>query len=76
MSLLEIKKIGQFTANVSHLNRMCQRINDEPQRVYEIMQEYGTPFTIDSYTRESIFSYIADKYHNGNYNRVYKRWLA
>ena len=73
MTLQEIKKIGQFSANISHLNRMCARIKDNPAKVYEIMAEYGAD--MDSYTRESIFTYIADKYHNGNYDKVYNAWL-
>jgi len=75
ITLQDIKKVGGFTANISHLNRMCRRIKDEPSKVYEIMQEYGTAYGVDSYTRETIFSYIANKYHNGNYDRVYNSWL-
>lgn len=75
-TLQDIKRIGGFTANISHLNRMCKRIKDSPAQVYEIMQEYGTEYGVDSFTRETIFSYIADKYHGGDYGKVYDRWLA
>ena len=73
MTLHEIKKIGEFPCNISHLNRMCDKIKEQPAKVYDIIQEYGS--FIDSYTRESIFQYIADKYHNGDYNKVYNQWL-
>jgi hypothetical protein len=76
MTLQDIKEAGQFTANTSHLSRMCSRIWRQPGQVYEIAQEYGTPFVADSYMRETIFSYIADKYYGGDYDKIYSRWLS
>lgn len=75
MTLQDIKRIGEFDCNVYRINMMCAEINRTPQKVYEIMAKYGTSIGVDSYTRESIFNYIADKYHNGNYNIVYNKWL-
>ena len=74
-TLQQVKEVGGFTANISHLNRMCDRIKRNPNKVYEIMLEYGTPHGVDSSTRETIFSYIADKFYSGDYDRVYNQWL-
>lgn len=77
MTLQDIKQdavtIG-FKGNVSHLNRLATKVNRNPSKVYEYMQEFGIPF--DSIIREKLFGYIADKYHNGNYDKVYRQWLA
>lgn len=73
MTLQGIKKAGNFTANIAHLNGMTKIISQQPARVYEIISKYGGE--ADTVTREAIFSYIADKYDNGNYDRVYKQWL-
>ncbi len=72
-TLHDIKRIGEFKCNVSHLNKMCEKINQTPYRVYELIEEYGS--FVDSYTRETIFQYIADKYHDGDYSKVYNAWL-
>lgn len=74
MTLQQIKTMGEFNCNVSHLNRMCAKIKESPAKVYEIIKEYGG--LDDTVTREAIFSYIADKYHAGNYDKVYNAWLA
>lgn len=77
MTLNEIKVQAMycgFNGNVSHINRMVKRVRQRPQDVYEIMHEFGI-FT-DSIVREYIFRYIADKHYNGDYSKVYDRWLA
>jgi hypothetical protein len=74
MTLSEIKRMGEFSCNTSHLNRMCAKIKETPAKVYDLIKEYGG--LEDTVTREAIFSYIADKYHNGNYDIVYNKWLA
>jgi hypothetical protein len=53
---------------------MCAKIKETPAKVYDLIKEYGG--LEDTVTREAIFSYIADKYHNGNYDIVYNKWLA
>lgn len=73
MTLNEIKKIGQFPCNVANLNRMCLSVKRVPGMVYDLIAEYGG--LQDTVTREAIFSYVADKYHNGNYDKVYTAWL-
>jgi hypothetical protein len=73
-TLQEVKDAGGFTCNISHLNRLCSKVKESPAKVYELIREYGGE--ADSFTRETIFSYIADKYHNGNYDKVYDQWLA
>jgi hypothetical protein len=72
-TLQDIKRVGEFPCNIAALNRMTAQVNRTPWRVYEIMTEYGT--FQDSWTRETIFQYIADKYHDGDYEKVYQRWL-
>lgn len=77
MTLQDIKAdamtIG-YQGNVSHLNRLANKIKANPAKVYDYMAEYGIP--ADSIIREKLFSYIADKYHSGNYAKVYNAWLA
>jgi len=74
-TLHDIKQAGEFKCNIARLNIMCKHIARRPSKVYEIAKEYGTPFVVDSYMRETIFQYIADKYHNGDYSKVYNAWL-
>ncbi len=73
MTLQIIKRIGEFDCNIYQLNKMCDKVNQTPWNVYQIIEEYGS--FADSYTRECIFNYIADKYHNGDYEKVYRKWL-
>lgn len=77
MTLQDIKAdamtIG-YKGNLYHLSRLASKIADNPSKVYDYMAEYGIPG--DSIIREKLFSYIADKYHNGNYAKVYDAWLA
>jgi len=73
MTLQQIKENGEFICNVSHLNRMCKKIAENPAQVYTIIMGYNGQ--ADSVTRESIFSYIADKYFNGDYDQVYNKWI-
>ena len=73
ITLNKVKEDGNFTCNISHLNRMCSKINQTPSRVYDIIKEYGGED--DTITRETIFSYITDKYNNGDYDKIYKSWL-
>ena len=76
-TLQQVKEVGEFTANISHLNKMCDKIKETPKKVYEIAAEYGTPFAMgDSYMRETIFSYIADKFYDGDYSKIYNRWIG
>jgi hypothetical protein len=74
ITLHDIKRVGEFRCNVSHLNKMAAKIKAAPQNVYEIVREYGG--LVDSVTRETIFSYIADKYHGGDYDKIYYAWLG
>lgn len=63
-----------YTGNISHLNRLADKVKESPADVYELMEEYGIP--LDSVIREKLFRYIADKYYDGDYRKVYDRWLA
>lgn len=72
-SLNTIKYKGEFDCNIAHLNIMCKKINNYPHKVYDLIEQYGGE--ADSVTREAIFTYIADKYHNGDYSVVYDKWL-
>lgn len=72
-TLQDIKRIGEFKVNTAHLNVMCDKIDRTPHKVYEIIVEYGS--FVDSYTRETIFQYLADKYHDGDYDNLYNRWI-
>lgn len=72
-TLQHIKKIGTFPGNISHMNRLCALVNGRPWDVYDLIDEYGGE--ADSVTREAIFGYIADKYHDGDYGKTYKRWM-
>jgi hypothetical protein len=74
MTLHEIKRQGNFTCNVSHLNRLCEKVNTMPHKVYSLIGDFGG--MPDTVTREAIFQYVADKYNNGNYETIYQRWLA
>lgn len=73
VTLNQIKKLGEFPGNISYMNRLCAAINDYPAKVYELISLYRGQ--ADTVTREAIFGYIADKYHNGNYDITYDRWL-
>ncbi len=73
ITLNTIKKCGGFTCNISHLNRLCEQVNQRPNQVYELIAQYGGE--ADSVTRETIFEYIANKYNNGDYGIAYDRWL-
>lgn len=72
-TLHTIKDMGNFKCKTVALNHLCSEVNKEPSRVYELISEYGGE--ADSVTREEIFSYIADKYHCGDYSVVYNAWL-
>lgn len=76
MTLQDIKEDAMtlgFKGNLSHINRLADKVYANPARVYELMQEYG--IGADSVIREKLFSYIADKYHDGDYNKVYDKWI-
>ena len=73
ISLNTIKDKGEFVCNIAHLNAMCKKINRQPHKVYDLIQEYGG--IDDTVTRETIFSYLANKYYNGEYSIVYDKWL-
>lgn len=73
MTLQEIKRQGEFTCNIAHLNRLCAKVKDKPWKVYDLIDDYGG--MADTVTREAMFNYIADKYHDGDYDKVYKPWL-
>lgn len=72
-TLQNIKNVGWFKTNVAHLNIMVRLIKESPADVYTIIQKYGGE--PDTLTRETIFLYIADKYYDGDYNKIYNRWL-
>lgn len=77
MTLQDIKNDAKtlgFKGNISHINILTYKVFAKPDMVYEFMEEYGIP--CDSVIREKIFSYIADKFYNGDYDKVYKQWLA
>ena len=73
-TLQRVRKNGDFKCNLSQLKWMVVRVHESPQRVYNIIQEYGG--IPDTVTRETVFSYIASKYYKGNYDKIYKRWLV
>jgi Mg2+/Co2+ transporter CorB len=72
-TLLQVKRAGKFKCNASHLNKMCAKIKQRPQKFYEIIEEYGG--IADTVTREKIFEFITDKYNDGNYAKIYDLWL-
>lgn len=77
MTLNDIKQDAKtlgFNGNTSHINIMCYKVFARPDKVYEILEQYG--IGADSVLREKIFSYIADKFYNGDYDRVYNEWLG
>lgn len=66
-------KIVGYKGNMSHISRLAKKTSDNPALVYVYMEDYG--IAVDSVVREKLFAYIADKYHHGNYERVYRSWL-
>lgn len=77
MTLQNIKedaKIIGFKGNLSHINVLVHLVFAKPQRVYEFMNMYG--MGADSVLREEIFTYIADKYYDGDYDKIYNEWLG
>jgi len=70
--VLDARNCG-FKGNISHMNRLADKVNKRPDKVYDLMAEYGIYH--DSIIREKLFQYLADKYHKGNYDKLYKRWL-
>ena len=74
ITLSNIKQKGDFKCNIHHLNKLCEKVNRSPQKVYDLISEYGGE--ADTITREAIFYYIANKYHNGDYNVTYDKWLS
>jgi hypothetical protein len=73
-TLHDIKKNGLFKCNIARLNIMADKIYKQPKDVYEFIEEYGGD--PDSYTRETIFSYLSEKYDAGNYDLIFDRWLG
>lgn len=73
MTLRTIKEYGQLPGNISHINRLCAKVNDEPDRVYDLIREYHG--IADTVTREAIFSYVSRKYRK-RYELVYSAWLG
>lgn len=71
-TLQSVKEAGNFICNISHLNTLCRKIKEQPRNVYDLIEQYGGE--ADTVTREAIFSYIANKYYDGDYDRIYKRW--
>jgi ABC-type amino acid transport substrate-binding protein len=77
MTLQNIKEDAQtigFKGNLSHINVLVHMVFAKPQRVYEFMDWYGIDG--DSFLREKIFTYIADKYYDGDYDKIYNEWLG
>ena len=72
-SLYEIKELGNFDLSMERIELLCALVADSPQNVYSLIALVGGE--ADTVTREAIFQYIADKYHNGNYDTVYTAWL-
>ena len=62
-----------FSGNVSHINRLVKAVKQQPNKVYDLMNDYG--INTDSIVREKIFAYITDKWYDGDYNKVYNQWL-
>jgi hypothetical protein len=71
-TLQNVMTAGNFKST-ARLGQMCDRIYKNPEHVYPLIGNYGGE--ADSVTREAIFSFIADKYYKGNYNKIYDRWL-
>lgn len=77
MTLNEIKVQAMycgFKGNVSHINQLVRKVHKDPKDVYRLMNVYG--INTDSIVREYIFRYIADKHYNGDYTKVYNKWLS
>jgi hypothetical protein len=63
-----------YTGDINGIQELAEKVNNTPDQVYELMEKYG--ISLDSVIREKLFSYIADTYHNGNYNKIYYQWLG
>lgn len=63
-----------FKGNISHINQLVKKVYKHPDQVYDYMKIYG--IMPDSVIREKIFTYISDKYYNGEYQIVYSKWLG
>ena len=74
-SLRDIKLAGNFPTSIHHLRIMTDKIYKQPSKVYDYIVEYRSE-DADNHTRETIFKYLSDKHDNGNYNKIYNRWLA
>jgi hypothetical protein len=72
-TLSDIKQAGGFDIDFFDIDIMASFINKTPSKVYDYIAQYGGE--ADSYTRETIFGYIANKFYNDNYDVIYDRWL-
>ena len=72
-TLQDIRKAGNFNCQARTLERLCNSVKLAPSSVYNLISYYGGE--ADSYTRETIFSYIADSFYNGDYDKIYLEWL-
>ena len=72
-TLQAVKEHGEFKCNISHLNRMCDKVKETPAKVYDIIEEYNG--NADSVTRETIFQYLTAKYYDGDYQVIYQQWM-
>lgn len=73
MTTTQIKKLGSFPI-VTDIDYLAFCINAEPSRVYTLIRSFHGE--ADSVTREALFQYCADKYHKGDYDVIYDRWLS
>jgi hypothetical protein len=74
MTLKEIKRVGNFEMTSPYIRNMCVNVMNNPAKVYEIIKDCGGE--ADTVSREAIFSYIADEFLNGDYDKIYEAWLA
>ncbi len=76
-TLQDIKEDAEtigFEGTTEDVEMLCLKVFAIPERVYSFMDEYG--ISIDSVIREKIFSYLADRFYGGDYDKIYNQWLA
>lgn len=77
MTLEDIKEDAKLlgsSISLDDANALVHMTFAVPENVYIFMNMYNIP--TDSVMREKIFNYAADKYYDGDYDKIYKQWLG
>jgi hypothetical protein len=69
----DAKTLG-FNGSTSDIEALCYMVFAQPQKVYEFMNFYG--IGTDSVIREKIFTWVANKFYDGDYEKIYNLWLT